>query len=335
MTASVPVVRSASLNGYAELAQSLGLDPLAMLRRAGISPRSLQDPETPLSTHAVQTLLEHSAEASGTEDFGLRLAARRQLSHLGPIALVLREEPTARAALDTLCRYLRLLNASLLTRLDSSDDLLVIREDILGDAGEPVRQSMELAVGVMHRILRELLGPQWQPLAVCFRHRAPRDSSGHLAFFGTRVDFSAGFNGIVCRSAELQVPREGGNPEMARFARQYLDRALSREHQTTQATVRQLIAALLPGGRCTSQQVAQHLGVDRRTVHRHLAAEGQSFSQLLQVVRSGLVMTQLRHGNLPLSEVAALLGFASPSAFAYWFNSSFGCSVREWRKRQT
>jgi AraC-like DNA-binding protein len=31
--------------------------------------------------------------------------------------------------------------------------------------------------------------------------------------------------------------------------------------------------------------------------------------------------------------VAALLGFASPSAFAYWFSSSFGCSVREWRKR--
>jgi len=334
MSAFLPVVRSASLNGYADLAQSLGLDAPAMLRAAGISARSLQDPETPLSTSAVRALLEASAEASGAEDFGLRLAARRQFSQLGPIALVLKEEPTARAALDTLCRYLRLLNASLLTRLESSDDLLVIREEILADSTASVRQSMELAVGVMHRILMELLGPQWQPVGVCFRHRGPRDTSRHRAFFGTRVDFNAGFNGIVCRAADLQLPREGGNPEMARFARQYLDRALSREHQTTQATVRQLIAALLPGGRCTSQQVAQHLGVDRRTVHRHLATEGESFSQLLQSVRSELVMAQLRHGTLALSEVAALLGFASPSAFAYWFNRSFGCSVRDWRKRQ-
>lgn len=333
MTAFIPVVRSASLNGYTELAQSLGLDAFAMLRRAGLSARSLKDPETPLRAEAVSALLEASAKASGAEDFGLRLAAGRQLSHLGPIALVLREEPTARQALDTLCRYLRLLNASLVTRLESSDGLLVIHEDILTESDASTHQSIGLALGVMYRILRELLGSQWQPLGVCFRHQAPRDTDRYRAFFGTRVDFSAGFNGVVCRAAELDVPRESGKPGMARFARQFLDQALSREHQTTAATVRQLITALLPGGQCTSQQVAQNLGMDRRTLHRHLAADGTNFSQLLQDVRASLVKEQLRHGKQPLAEVSMLLGFASPSAFSYWFNSCFGCSARDWRKR--
>jgi AraC-like DNA-binding protein len=330
----VPVVRSASLNGYLDLAQSVGLDAHAMLRRAGLSPRSLENPETPLSTAAVSALMENSAQASGVEDFGLRLAARRQLSNLGPISLVLKEEPTARAALDTLCRYLRLLNASLLTRIEEHSGRLVIREEILVEQTASTRQSMELAVGVMYRILRELLGQPWKAVRVCFNHRPPRDTKAHRAFFGTTVDFNSEFNGIVCNADELRAPMAGHNPEMARFAREYLDRALSGQHQSTKATVRQLIAALLPGGRCTSQQVAQHLGVDRRTIHRHLAKEGESFATLLQSVRSELVLRQVRDSDLPLAEVAQLLGFAAPAAFSHWFRSTFGCSVTAWRTQE-
>lgn len=330
----VPVVRSASLAGYVDLAQSLGLDARALLRKAGLSPRALDDPETPLSAAAVRALLEDSAQASGMDDFGLRMAARRHLANLGPISLVLKEEPTARAALDTLCRYLRLLNASLLTRVEDHGPLVIIREELLVEQSASTRQSMELAVGVMYRIVRELLGGPWKPVRVCFKHRPPKDAKAHKAFFGTSVDFNSEFNGIVCTAADLQTPLPGNNPEMARFARQYLDRALSGRHQSTKATVQQLVAALLPGGRCTSQQVAQHLGVDRRTIHRHLAREGESFATLLQAVRSELVLRQVQDSDLPLSEVAQLLGFAAPAAFSHWFRHTFGCSVTAWRAQE-
>ena len=53
----VPVVRSASLAGYVDLAQSLGLDARALLRKAGLSPRALDDPETPLSAAELHELL--------------------------------------------------------------------------------------------------------------------------------------------------------------------------------------------------------------------------------------------------------------------------------------
>lgn len=328
----VPVVRSASLSGYLELAKSLGLDARTMMRRAGLAPRCLDDPETPISAEAVRELLEASALGSGVEDFGLRLASRRQLSNLGPISLVLKEEPTARHALDTLCRYLRLLNASLITRVEERDGLVVIREEILVHSPASTRQAMELAVGVMFRILRELLGPQWKPQRVCFSHRPPGDASGHRALFGPALTFNSEFSGIVCAAKDLQAPLPGNNPEMARFARQYLDSALSRQAQGTRDSVRQLIAALLPGGRCTAQQVAQHLGVDRRTIHRHLAGEGETFSSLLHAVRAELALRQVQDSDLPLSEVATLLGFSGPSAFAHWFRQAFGCSVSQWRK---
>jgi len=106
-----------------------------MMAQAGLSLRCLDDPETPISVLAVRQLLETSAQAAGAEDLGLQLARTRRLANLGPISIVLREEPTARQALDTLGRYLRLLNASLLTHIEDHADVVVIREDVLIDGG--------------------------------------------------------------------------------------------------------------------------------------------------------------------------------------------------------
>lgn len=327
------LIRSASLNGYIDLVKSLGRDPHAHLRAVGLSARLLENPETLIASNAVRELLEASARATGAEDFALRLAARRSFSDLGPIGLVLKQEATPRQALDTLCRYLKLLNASLITRIEDVGSTVIVREDLVASPRLPMRQSMELAVGVMFRILRELVGPQWRPLQACFTHRPPADTAAHRAFFGCRVAFNEAFNGLVCEAADLQMPCTPDNPGAARFARDYLEAALQHRGESARETCRELILVLLPGGRCTAQQVAQHLRVDRRTLHRHLGAEGLTFSGLLDQVRSELVMRHLRDSDLPLSEVAGLLGFSAPSGFSHWFRATFGSSVSQWRKQ--
>lgn len=327
-----PVIRSASLNGYLELARSLGLNPAAMMRRAGLSRRCLDDPETPISALAVSALLEGSAAAAGVENFGLRLAQGRRLANLGPLSIVLREAPTGRQALDTLCRYLRLLNASLLTRIEDSGDTVLIREEFLLDGADSVRQSMELAVGVMQRILAELLGPRWKPRRVCFAHRPPQSLALHHAVFGRQVEFNSAVNGIVCAAADLAAPLPPADTGMAPYAQRFLDQALSQADGSTHDAARQLIAALLPGGRCSAEQVAQHLGMDRRTLHRHLLTRGSNFSALIAQVRREFAVRQIRDSDRSLAELAELLGFSSASALAFWFRQQFGCSVSQWRE---
>lgn len=304
------------------------------MRKAGLSSRCLDDPEMPISVFAVRELLESSATAANVEDFGLQLARGRRLANLGPISIVLREEPTARQALDTLIRYLHLLNASLLTRIEDHDDVVIIREDFLIEGSASVRQSMELAVGVMYRILQELLGPAWVPRQVWFSHRPPHDKSSHLAFLGPNLEFNSSFNGIVCAARDLATPLPVLNTGMAPYALRFLDQALSRSNNNTIDATRQLVAALLPGGRCTADQVAQHLAMDRRTLHRHLQADGETFSSMMQAVRSEFALRQLRDSDRSMAELAELLGFSSPSAFAFWFRRRFGCTVSEWRKSQ-
>lgn len=332
MSTMSPLIRSASLSGYVELARSLGLQPNTLMRRVGLNPHHLDDPETPIRVSAARRLLEVSALEAGKEDFGLRLAMNRRISNLGPISIVLREAPTARQALDTLSRYLRLLNATLLTRIEDHADVVIIREELLGAGGEPVRQSMELAVGVMFRILSELLGPHWRPRQVCFTHRAPQDRGSHSALFNAPLEFNASFNGIVCAAKGLQVRLPTIDTGMAPFARRFLDQALSQTGASTVANTRQLIAALLPGGRCTADQVALHMGIDRRTLHRHLIVDGLNFSGLMQSVRREFAERQIRDSDRSLAELADLLGFSGPSAFAFWFRRAFGTTVVVWRK---
>ncbi len=332
MQRSMLTIRSASLTGYADLARDVGLDPARMLRRVGLSARDLVNPDAPISTAAVRELLESSAAAAKVEDFGLRLAMSRRLSNLGPISAVMSEAPTAREALESLCRYIRLINASLLTRIEDYGDAVLIRQNILVGDKHSVRQSIEMAIGVLYRSIRELLGRGWRPRSVCFEHRPPDSATCHKAFFGLAVEFNSSFNGIVCHAKDLAACRPPADSQMAHYARRFLEQALSGANDSATHTIRQVIVAMLPNGRSTADQVARHLGVDRRTLHRRLAAENTSFSALLQVVRCELASRQILDSDRSLSELADLLGFSSSSAFAFWFRKHFGTTVSKWKE---
>jgi len=325
-------LRSASLTNYVDVARALGLEPFAFLRAARISLAALVDPDMRISAAAVARLLEASAQAAGVEDFGLRMAETRELANLGPLAFVMREEPTLRRALESMVRYLRLQNEAIAMRIDGVDGLVTIRQEALALSGS-LRQSSELVVGVLYRILTLFLGPKWKPRNICFTHSAPASTATHLRVFKMPVLFNQEFDGIICDASDLDAPLPSYDPAIARQVRQYLDAMLARSEDSTADKVRRLVIALLPSGACSIDRVAEHLGMDARTVQRRLASQGESYSGLLNAIRTDLAGRYIENRERPLSEVAALLGFASLSAFSHWFAGQFGCSVSRWRTR--
>src|SRR5512139_3511543 len=302
-----------------------------MLREAGLTAASLVDPDIKIPIESVRALLEASASAAGVEDSGLRMAEKRRLSNLGPIGLVVRNEPTVRKSLETLGRYLGLHNEALFTRVEESQGVAILRQEMIVGGQVSVRQAMELVVGVLYGILRELLGPSWEPLRVCFSHTAPRSLVNHLRVFGRFVAFGCEFNGIVVASKDLDAQTPLADPVMLKYAQQYVDSMFARPNLDMNDKVRELVCTLLPLHRCTAEQVAQSLGVDRRTVHRHLARREETFSSVVDSVRAELAARYVHNGDRPLSEIAELLGFSAQSAFARWFRNEFGCTVTEWR----
>ena len=317
------LIRSASLTHYAAVAHGAGLDPARMLREFGLPQRCLVDAEIKIRIDAARRLLEASAERSGVEAFGLLMAEARRLSNLGPLGLLVREQPTLRLAIEAFARYARRMNEELLFTIEEAGDVVVLREELIVGRASPVRQSTELAVGVAFQMLRTLLGPDWRPRRVCFAHDAPANRSVHQRIFGQGLEFGHDFNGIVCAQADLDLPNLGADTAMAKYARDLLETSLAGPADDMSRDVRELVVMLLGTGSCTIERVAQHMGIDRRTIHRRLAREQQTFSGLVDTVRRELAERYLKDRSRPLAEVSSLLGFAALSGFSRWYRRQF------------
>jgi AraC-like DNA-binding protein len=317
------VIRSASLTNYADVAHKAGLDPLAMLREFALPPACLHELEFQVPLEAVRSLLEVSAERSGAEAFGLLMAEKRRLSNLGPLGLLMREQPTLRLAVEALARYANRLNEALLLTVEDAGEVVVLREELIVAGSGAIRQSTELAIGVCYRVLQSLLGPGWKARRVCFAHDAPADRSVHDRVFGRIVDFGHDFNGIVLLGKDLQVDNPEADPVLARYAQGLVEADLSNKPVDMATQVRQLVFALLAKGMCTIDLAARHLGVTRRTVHRQLAADGRTFSAILEEVRKELAARYMAEKHRSLAEISRLLGFSAPSGFSRWHRRHF------------
>lgn len=331
------LVRAASLTNYEQVALASGLNPTRMLLDVELSPQVLQAPDLMLPVHKVGHLLHASALRSGNDAFGLLMASSRLLSNLGPVGMLLRDQETLGAALRLMVRHLAVLNGALVLSLQEDERHAVMRVQLLaGSPGAPTRQRTELALGVLTRIIRQLIGAHWRPNRVTFEHRAPQDAHEHSQLFGCAVDFDQDINCLVFKRIDLATPIAFADPAMARYAQRLLD--ASPQLAGADALMDQMqraILDLLPSGHCTVELVSAHLGVLTRTVQRRLHERGETFTGVVNDLRRQLVGQYVAESARSLTEVSELLGFAAASSFSRWHLKEFGCSAKQARENAT
>jgi len=328
------LIRTASLATYLEVAQHVGLNPHRILRRFGLSTKLLTNPDNLIPLAAGVAMLEASAEEAHCINFGLRMAELRQLSSFGEISLLLSHQSTLREALQTMIEYRHLMNQSLAMYIEDVGHTVVIREEIITDVPILNRQATELAVAVLYRMCRALLGSHWNPRSVNFTHSQPSDLQLHQRIFRCPVHFDSEFNGIVCTAADLDTPNPKADPEMARYARRFVESLPGTNEPSVVLEVRKAIYLLLPMERATIEQIAQSLGMNVRTLQRRLVDADASFSDLINGVRRDLVVRYIENPRYPLGRIATMLGYSVHSSFTRWFIAQFGVAPAVWRARK-
>jgi AraC-like DNA-binding protein len=326
-----PLARYASLANYVDLARSLGVDAFGMLRSVGLDPGGIGLQDRWIPAEAVVALLEATAAQAGRDDIGLRLAELRRLSHLGPLSLVLREESSMRNALSMLIRHERMYNEALHTSLSVADDVATVQIEIDLGFTAPDRQSIDLGVGVLYSLMRELSPPTWRPLSVSFTRSPPADQAMATRMFAGLARYDRDFDGVTFHASDLDTRIGASDPQLLEYTRRMLADASAENAPTVAKRTKQLVEMLLPTGRCSVDQVARSLGVDRRTVHRRLDAEGTTFTAVVDDTRAALAGHLVAGRRYSLTEIASILGFSSPSNFSRWFRGRFDCTPREWR----
>ncbi len=329
----MPHVRATSLTNYFEVARFVGLDPAGMLRRSGIDPAELADPERLFDAGRVAALLEASARQSRCPVFGLLMAESRSVASIGAVALLLKHQRTARDVIQAVVEYQRLLAETLEISVEELDGAAIIRTEL--SAGIGGRQSIEFVMGLICRVVSEVTAGRWHPESAHFLHDPPGDLRVHRRIFHCALAFRSDFNGFVCSTASLDAPNPAADSIMARHARRYLDMLVPEPADgSITERARRCIHLLLHTGRATLEQVGDAMGMSARTLQRSLEKEGRTFATLLNEVRRELALRYLARSTHSVTAIAQMTGYASPSSFTRWFAAEFGMAPAAWRAEE-
>ena len=330
------LVRVAALTGYLDTMATFGVDPRPLLKEQGLSADSLINPEHLIPARSAIRLLERSADVTGCQTLGLRMAQGRGLANLGAASLLIAHQPTLRRALAALSEFRTRINSTLVMHIEEFDGGAIIREDFVLSRPEPSRQAFNLALGVLTRLCSTILGEQWSPRTVYFSHAAPHanELSVFTSLFRCRPQFDRDFNGIVISADDLDRPNANADDQLAVHARHLLESVMSPAAHTAREDVDKLIRFLLPTGRATVQTCAASLGLTVRTLQRSLDAEHESFSDLLHRARMQLATEYLANPRIRVTDIADMLGYSSIGAFTRWHTQTFGRSPRQVRKAE-
>lgn len=325
-------IRAVTLTGYVEVANFVGLDGRRMLREVGLAPEALDNPATRLPAAAVVRLLERSARQSHCESFGLLMAECRTFASLGPMSLLLEHLPTVREVVHAAIDHQHHFNDVIALSMEDAGFMSLVRYDLMPEyRSAPL---IDIVVGMAYRVLSSVSGNGWMPDRVHFVRSAPKNLTAWQRFFPAPVEFDSSFNGFTCSEAAMRLALPLANESLAGHARDLLRLVPVRKGPAPlDDRVKRAITLLMPGGKVTLEQVAAQLGLSPRGLQRRLEEEGQQFGTLLNDVRSELATAYLAGSARPITSLAGLLGYSSPSSFTRWFASAYGVPPQEWRAR--
>jgi AraC-like DNA-binding protein len=334
---SSPFIRTRSLTGYIPLVRELGADPLPLLMRCNIAHERIVTGDEAVPHAAVIKLFELTAEELRCPDFGLRLARRQDVDILGPLAVIGRNSATVRAATVGIATHMYAYAPALIVTLapdwDRPRERMAFNVAVPGVPNR--RQVMDLTLGVADGVLRMLCGPTYRAQQVHLRHFPTQDTVRYREYFQCPISFGQPEYALVVRKEDLDRPVDRGDPTLRAMAEAYVKGIADLHPLDLIGQVRALIQRLLPLGHATLAVVSEHLGIQERTMQRRLSEHSRTFDDLLEEARRDLAEHLLADANMPLAQVARMLGYSEQSSFNRAFGRWFGASPLKRRRELT
>jgi AraC-like DNA-binding protein len=170
---------------------------------------------------------------------------------------------------------------------------------------------------------------------VYFSLAAPPVAARIRTAFHVAPRFDQERSGITFPARWLARPPPGADPLLHRMMRERVAELLAGavDDDDIVGRVRRQLRAMVTARRCSVEAAAEHLGLNVRTLKRHLAAAGTTFLQLREEARYDIACHLLQRTRMPVGEIAAMLGYAECSSFTRAFGRWAGMGPAEWRSR--
>jgi AraC-like DNA-binding protein len=326
------MLRVGILTNVPPVLRELGHDPDRTLAEIGMNAAMLADPDALIPFREVGTLLQHCVTRTGCDHLGLLVGERGNAATTGMVGLLVRNAPDVGTALADLLRYLHHHDRGGVPSLEVAGGRATLGYHIYEPDVPAADQVHAGGIAIALRIMQDLCGRGWHPTEVHLPFRRPVDTEAYRRVFKAPLRFDAEQAALVFPARWLTHRLPGAAPDLQREMKSLLG---ARGQADLADHVRRAVRATLGSREISEEDLAHALNVSRRTLIRHLEAEGVSFSALVQRVRLEVACQLLRDTDRPVAEVAESLGYAGTSPFRRAFKRWTGQTPTEWRARET
>jgi hypothetical protein len=183
-----------------------GVSVAPLLRRVGLTPEQIADPEVRLSVRSQIALLDEAAIALKDDCLGFTLARDFDLREIGLLYYVMASSQTLGEALKRIARYSKVTNDALVFGYQEGNRLLILSLTYSGVPRHSDRHQIEFCMFAVLRICRVLTGQSLVPQHFWISHHRSQANSDMTRFVGTEVEFGADTDEFALSADARELP---------------------------------------------------------------------------------------------------------------------------------
>lgn len=280
-------------------------------------------------------LLEEYQQLSGDTNIGLSLGSTIEPSCFNMLGHLVISCKTVGEAMSVVQKFQKLIIDSAESDYYVVKDKLVFKWQIDDVEGHQLKLLVSLVLAATRRFGQWVTGIDEPFSAVYWQHERPNRTElcetifGHPGFYGHK------FSGFSIPLSWMERPIRCSNSNVKSLLCEQADYELSKLTRRSDfaSHLFSQLYSMLGQQKITMAGVSAHMELPERRIQRYLHEQSTSFTQLLQEVRLKKANYLLMNSDLPLIEIALLLGYQEASSFSSAYKQWSGMTPREYRSK--
>jgi AraC-like DNA-binding protein len=326
------------LPGIINSAMKHGVDIRAILQKFNISLDLKNITQTSINLEVLHAIVMEVEEASQIPAIGLQTGEDFDFDYMPHLKSYLMSASTLREAYLATDHARKLISPILMLHLkeNETEAMLTLRTDV-DLSSDDERHYVEMIFSTLKTVFSKLLKKNFPMESVHFRHRESHLLAIYEKWFGCLTVLGAPENVMIFERSILDVPLQGGFPEIHRQAKGLVDQQLfeSPLHKGLVPKITRVIKNRKSLLAQPIEHIASHLHMSSRTLQRRLDKEGISISELKDQVRFKLAVSALKSVELSIEEISDDLGYSDRHSFTRAFKRLSGISPSAFRKKHS
>lgn len=284
-------------------------------------------------------IFEDAAYETKQDNFGLMYGYQFKPRDLGLLGYIAISSSSVQESLSNLIEAFPLHQQNTLLNLQTNKNLCYLNYEIKDHKIKSTRQDAELSLGMFFNIIKHACGTNWQPEKIYFKHAKPLYWEEHAKVFDCPVIFNHHCNSLVFDQSVLGMTMPTQDVNLLRLIQESLHqletnnpKAMTNYEEDFLLNIKHCILQNLENPELSLDIISEKLRIPSWTLQRRLGKIPINFSKLLDEIRQEQAILYLDEQNIPLSEIAFLLGYAEISSFSRAFRRWFGVSPKQWVK---